>query len=104
MTLLIDTFCGTSIYVSTSLRPTDWNLKMNVRIINLINIRQMLSVVAMDQNQDVKKVSYTVKVFIVDGRSNCWESKMFDPYSILLVAFHKAFDEIKRPSDTQFAC
>ena len=50
-------------------RPTDWDLKMNVRIMNLINIRQMLSVVAMDQNQDVKKVSYTVKVFIVDGRS-----------------------------------
>lgn len=80
---------------------------MNVRIINLINIRQMLSVVAMDQNQDVKKVLDTLKVFIVDGRSilyNCWESKKFDPYSILLVAFHKAFDEIKRPSDTQFAC
>lgn len=84
-------------------RPTDWDLKMNVRIMNLINIRQMLSVVAMDQNQDVKKVSYTVKVFIVHGRSiyyilyNCWESKKVWP-------FHEAFDEIKRPSDTQFAC
>ena len=48
-------YAWSEIYVSTSLRPTDWNLKMNVRIMNLINIRQMLSVVAMDQNQMSRK-------------------------------------------------